>query len=536
MKKFFTIKKFFILLVFALFLCNLFGCDSNKGETIQKPHELTAYENHNEKPQSGGTLRLALIDSKNLNPILSVNQNNLYVLKLIFDGLFQKTPNDVVEPVLCDSYTISPDGLSYEFKIKKGVSFHNGSALTAEDVDASLSLLLAAEGVYKNRLSQIESHKANGMTLYVTLKRPVVNFTSMLDFPVLSKKDIGIAAMSYVPNGTGRYKVQSYKKSKELYLSLNQNYHLPFEPYISDILVYLVKDATTAVSMLENLQIDLLPSSVINLNEYTPKRNLSSVSFASGRFTFLGVNNQQPALLSSSTRKALAHALDRALLLNDCMIQYAKPADFPVPPTSFWYNNQSSETVYSTEISQDLLNEAGWRDTDGDGVLEKEVYGETVPLSFEILVNQENAVRMKIATQVQRYLQEVGVVSRVLAVPFEQYKEKIAQGDYDIFVGGVTLSDNYDLSFLLKTEANSCGISNERMDQTFNALCLMEGTAQKQQLFYELCDVFKQEMPIVSLYFEYDALVFDDRLKGAIMPAGSDIFYGIEKWFLLDDQ
>ncbi len=523
--------KIIALLLSALFLC-ISGCQPRVPEADQTPKQVTEYQNQNETPQSGGVLRLALTGTKTLQPILTEQQSNLYVLKLIFDGLFRTGPNHALESVLCDSYSISPDGLTYTFKIKEGVSFHNGARLTAADVDATLAVLLASEGIYKGRLSCIASHSSRDMTLTVTLHRPTVNFPAFLDFPVLSKADLGTAAASYVPNGTGRYKVQSYKQSKELYLSVNENYHEPFAPYISNITVYLLKDTATAVSMLENLQVDLLPSDVINLYEYTPKRNLSSAEFSGGRFTFLGMNNQRPALLSALTRAALAVCINRQALLSDCTIPYAMPADLPLPSASVWNNPQLPELTFDPEHARQLLVDDGWQDTDGDGVLEKDVYGEQTKLSLNILINEDNQTRLKIAAQLKQYFADAGISAAVTAVPFAEYEARIARREYDLFVGGVSLSENFDLSFLLKTDENPCGISSERIDQVLNALVLTEGAAQKQALFYELCDVLKTEVPLTGLYFEYDLLVFDGRLKGNITPSVSDIFYGIENWFL----
>lgn len=531
MKKMTNFKKIFAVSLSILFLF-LSGCGGGQSAVQQETHELVEYENQNESPQNGGVLRLALISAKTLDPILASCENNLYVLKLIYDGLFQNTPNNLPEPVLCEDYTISPDGLSYEFIIKSGVSFHDGTPLTAADVDATISHIQSAGGLYENRLINVVSHHAQGMKLYLTLNQPVINFAALLDFPILARKDLGTAAADFVPNGTGRYKVQSYKRSKELYLSVNQNYHKSFSPHISEIQIQLVKNSETAVSMLENLQIDLLPSGVINLYEYTPKRKLSLAEYPSGRFTYLGINNQKPALLSPLTRTAMAVSINKTSLLESCTVKYAETADLPLPSASFWNDISLPETEYNHEYAAALLSEDGWQDTDGDGILEQEIYGETEKLLLTILVNKENQTRLKLAEELQRYFREVGIASQVAAVSYNEYVARIEKGNFDVFIAGTDLSENFDLSFMLRTDRNVCGVSVEELDQTFNALALLEGSSQKQALFYEICEVLKNETPCIGLYFEHNVLIFDERLKGNITPSESDIFYGIEHWFL----
>ncbi len=527
-------KRCLVLGLAVLFLCLAPGCSSGSVQEAANTKQVTDYVKSDAAPRQGGVLRLALSGSKTLNPILAENQNNLSVFKLIYDGLFSLRNNGALEHVLCENYSISPDGLTYDFQIKDGVSFHNGARLTAADVSATLSLLLATENLYQSKLSVISGHGAQGQRLTVTLQKPVINFPALLDFPVLSQGDIGAGydPLTYVPNGTGRYKVQSYKKSKELYLSVNENYHKTFAPYIAEIKVMLLKNDSVAISALENLQIDLLSSDTLNLSEYTPKRNVSSVEYDSGKFTFVGLNNQKPALLSGKTRFALSAALDKNAILSSCNISYAEAAEVPLPNGSFWNNSLPAESALEPTAVLSMLAEDAWEDTDGNNILDKEVHGERVDLSLEILVNSENSTRMRVAEQVKTMWLTAGIRAFVTAVPFAEYQKKIQEKSYDVFIGSVDFTENYDFSFLLRTDENLCGVAIEHIDQTLNALALMDDEGRKQTLYHELCSVLRSEMPMIGLYFEHDVLIFDGRIQGDITPSASDIFMDIEKWFL----
>ena len=527
------VKRFLAICMAVLIASFASGCALKANENDADDKQVTNYEMSDQTPQSGGMLRLAMCGVTSLNPLLMQDENNISVMKLLYDGLFTRTAQDAVENVLCESYVVSPNGQNYEFYLKDGVTFHNGAKLMAADVEASLAFLMESSVFYQNRFAAIDTYHAEGKKLVVTLHEPVINLAALFDFPVVSKRDLedNYNALTYTPNGTGRYKMQSYKQSKELYLTVNENYHLPFSPNIQNVQVYLLKNVETAVTMLENMQIDLLPSGVIRLHEYTPKRNLSFMEFSSGKYTFIGVNNQRPALLSPITRSALSAALNKEAILSSCQISYAKAADLPIPVGSYWNNGQLEQVLDKQQVVTRLA-EDGWRDADSNGIFEKDVYGELTELCPEILVNGDNPTRVKIAEAVKQAWNAVGVPATVTSVSYEEYMERIQDKNYDVFIGSVQISENYDLSFLFKTDANLCGVSIEEIDRLLVLLARQDAETQKQQLYHELCDVLRQNMPVIGLCFEQDVLVFDEKLQGNIMPSGADLFYGIENWFL----
>ena len=144
----------------------------------------------------------------------------------------------------------------------------------------------------------------------------------------------------------------------------------------------------------------------------------------------------------------------------------------------------------------------------------------------------DNPIRVKIAEQIKNAWNAVGVPAYVAAVSFEEYQSKIASGEYDVYIGEISLLENYDLSFLLKTNENSLGVSAEAYDRLLSNLTVSGRENHKQSQFRELCNTLREEMPLLGLYFENDVVVFDPRVKGEIEPTGSDMFYSIEKWFI----
>ena len=177
-----------LCLFLALLLTASFSACSNEEQDSPTPAQVKKYEYQQETPVSGGTLKLCMYEVDTLNPLVTKNFHNIKTLKLIYDSLFDVNSDFSYTPNLCESYTVSDDGLRYSLHIKSGVSFHSGARLTASDVDFSFKLLSQAESVYKTQLANVKSTGASGMTFQVTLNNPMANLPALLDFPVLSER------------------------------------------------------------------------------------------------------------------------------------------------------------------------------------------------------------------------------------------------------------------------------------------------------------------------------------------------------------
>ena len=149
-------KCLFLWMVACLFLMLITACAPEEAPAPQ-PAQMKQYENQNETPTDGGTLKLCLYETDSLNPLITQNTENIQTLKLIYDSLFTVSQDLQYSPNLCESYTVSADGLTYQFQMKSGVYFHDGTPFTAKDVDFSLRLLLKAESPLASKLSDIRS-------------------------------------------------------------------------------------------------------------------------------------------------------------------------------------------------------------------------------------------------------------------------------------------------------------------------------------------------------------------------------------------
>ena len=531
-------KRFFIVLLCLLCVFIFSSCAQNK--RVEPTAQITKYEDRHETPAKGGTLNLCLFETDTLNPLITKNSENIRTLKLIYDSLFSVYQDFSYASNLCESYTMSEDGLEYAFNIKEGITFHDGSPLTANDANFSLSLIFESGSPYASILSDIESFTANRQTLFIKLKRPVANFPALLDFPIVSERMASSVSaaienkMEYVPNGTGLYKVQSHLKNKEMLLGVNESHHMSKKPYIDNIFLYILNDRSAAISMLENSKTDMLSSVVANPDEYTPKREFSSVEFPTNTLTFIGFNNTRPALSSFRTRKAVSSAIDRSYLTGNLLNGRAIGTDIPIHPHSWLYHRDNTALEYSVENARALLKEDGWYDSDNDGTLERTNGENTEYLYVGILVNSENTQRVKLANELRKYLDAAGIRTYLEQVPYSEYISRLNARQYDMAICEVDISANSDLKFLFETDYNIFNVSNGVLDNLMHRADKCENVASVQEIYRDICTTLRQDMPICGLYFKNGSIIFDNVLRGNIIPDNSNLFANIQEWFIAD--
>ena len=524
-----------VLLLFTI--CAALAACTPKDDSAQPSESVSEKAGEVEetgRPVSGGTLRLCLYDVDTLNPILTKNENNRNVLSVMYDGLFKPEEDMSVTPALCESASVSDDGLTYSLSLRRDVSFHGGESFSAADVLYTFNLISLSGGAYASALSEVASYSVSGAGFKIVLKRPVVNFTSLLTFPILKASGAPASAIagaaSYSPNGTGKYRMEKYYLNKALSLAAVDGHFSGKKPYIPAIEITIAYDRQTAIKMFENSLCDVLTPNIAAPGDYTPKANLKEHSLPTLNYEFLGVNNQRIALLDSVMRKALSAMLDRDYIIDSFVTGRADKAVIPVNPTSsLYYDAIGAENMYMPVNAAETVTNLGWTDTDGDEIPDKVILGEKTDLYLDILVNSDNAQRVKTAEYIKGCLEKYGIRATVTALSFERYSARIEGGDYDLFLGGTRLAKNQDISDFVLFAGNRFGAYDEELSR-LAAACAKKTECSDE--FHSISSALADTMPIIGLYFRRDTLLVNSRVKGHLAPVEDAIFTSISDWYI----
>ena len=423
-----------------LFLCACTGKDKTNNDSTQAAVPTEAWV------ETNNTLDLCIYHIDTFNPLKTSVKHNAEVLSILYDSLFTANTDFSASPNLAEQYQISPDGTSITIKVRQGVFFSNNLPLTAADVAASVQSIVSSNGYYKQRLRALKGAKAYGNSIVITLNHPINNPAILLDFPILpnggnqNQKDITGQALF---SGSGFYLLEEYYLNREIHLRANHNHFSGVIPSIENIIIHIVKDQNTAQRMLESSRIDMLTAYAANLQENTPRKTLIYNMYPDCRFLFLGVNTKDTKKLTPMVYQAISAAIDRKSILSAADIDGIHTA-WPFHPGA----HALRENLYSTteKNAHGLLMTDGWTDTDSDGVLDQTISHKKYTLSFSLLVNNDNANHVLIATSIKDCLAEAGIKITIEALPFTNYQHRIKTGSSDFYLAETDLLPNFDTS------------------------------------------------------------------------------------------
>lgn len=451
--------------------------------------------------------------------------------RLVYEGLFALDGNFEPVSVLCESFE-TEDNRLYLFTLRAGVTFHDGSLLTAADAVASLEAARKFTSPYASRLAGIASARAlDDLTLEVKTSAPNPRLPALLTLPVLPA-DSG--ALPVAP-GTGPYVPQIDDEHPHLsaYAGWWQQKTLPVNRIelvsagTPDRLIYAFE--TRAASLIE--QDPKGTSAVYFGGDY------ETWEFDTTVLQFLGFNTKKPPMDNPAVRRALAAAVDRAALCRELYEnRWAVSAGLPVPPRSPLYDETlAGQYGYDLVRLSELFVELGLEDKDEDGVLEYPLSRyRRQPMVFTLLVNSENTIRVEAARMIARALEGVGVSVAVEEKPFSAYKAALEKGEFDLYYAETTLSADFDPTVFFAGGTLGYGqYKNAETSALWNAAASAPyGTGAAAVARRAFWKRWLEETPVVPVLFTRQALLTQRGLVSDPRPLWGNLFYHFTEWDL----
>lgn len=407
-------------------------------------------------------------DPKTLNPALAMETSSTAVISDIFTGLTKLDLKTMrVKPDLAESWEVSQEGTVWIFKLKKGIRWSDGKPFTADDVVFTFNEIYLNDNIptpMRDILTiegkKIKVEKLDNYTVKFILPKPFAPFLNSLGAEILPKHKLekfikeGNFSTSWNVNtdprdlvGTGPYKIEEYIKGQRVIYRKNPYYYEKDEkgrrlPYIEEKVGVIIPDPETALLKFVNGEIDYISvraQDIIFLAHQKKKDFIIYDLGATPSITFLVFNQNPNAKIPKYKLKwfrnkifriAISHAIDRESIVRLVYNGLAKPLYTPITPANIPYYDEKyyPKFEFNLQKSKYLLESIGFKDRDGDGILEDP---EGHKLEFTLITNAGNKEREMMGAIIKEDLKKIGIKVHFQPIDFNTLVSKLTAPPYE---------------------------------------------------------------------------------------------------------
>ena len=485
---------------------------------------------------AGKTLTIALeSDPTNIDPRLGTDVNSARVAQLVTNALLRKDPVSNLIPDLAEKWE-TPDEKTYIFHLRKGVKFHDGAELTADDVKFTFDSIMdpalkSPKALAYEKVERIDV--LDPYTIKFTLKEVFSPFLIEMTQPILPRKVTEALEGKQFTNtliGTGPFKLVEWTHDQQLVFEANPAY---FEgaPKLERVVLRIIPEDSVRFLELKQGGVDLVQNAIlpdmVPIAEQT--RGLKVARGESVVIYYLGFNFKDPILKHPNVRQAIAYAIDRKTIVEHLLKGQASLATGLLSPANWAYEPNVAAYEYDVEKAKKLLDEAGYPDPDGDGPQSR----------FKITYKTSTtALRIHLGEVLQDQFKQVGIeISEIQMYEWAKFSDDIKSGNFQLFTlrwVGITEPDIFYSIFHSKMlppdGRNRGGYANPDIDRLTEAgrkECSLDG---RKKIYSEIQKILAEDLPYVYLWYPQNIVVMNERVQGFVVYPDGDFVSVKDVW------
>jgi len=500
-------------------------------------------------------------DATSLNPVVATDGISYTVEWPIFDSLLELDASLNVKPLLAESWETSRDGLTYTFKLKKGVTWHDGKPFTARDVAFTFYSVLDPKVTTPHRayfdalagfpeLTAKENPKkpeelavrpievVDDHTVRFRLRYPSGSFLAVLVNPragivpehLLKGQDLNTAEFNRKPVGTGPFRFVEWRRAERIVMEANDKYH-GGRPALNRVIFRIIPDAVVLLQELRSGGVDLLENPPLTeVARLKQTAGLKVLTADNTSYTYLGWRQDVAPFTDLRVRRALNHAVDVPSMIKEVLQGYAAPASGQFPPSSWAYDASVKPYAYDPAKAKALLAEAGFK-PGADGILVKD----GKPFTFTIRHDVANQTVKDTAVIVQEYLKRVGVDARLEPLDWPTFVKKLFASEFEgIVVNWTNHHDPDPFAYTIWHSSqwkgrNFAHYKNARVDELLEQARRTAVVAERKKLYGDFSKVLMEDAPYVFLYFPQQVYVTRQGYEGFVaLPTFGGIYQSLK--------
>jgi peptide/nickel transport system substrate-binding protein len=473
-----AMRRLAALVAVATLLSALAGCST--GERVDLGGE-----------SSGHLIAAIAGEPDQLDPHKTTAYFSFEVLENVFDTLVEPDANLEMRPALAESWTVSPDQLTWTFRLRPGVTFHDGSPFTADDVVYSYRRIIDEKLTNVDKFSAVTDVSApDPATVVIRVKHPTPNLLTNIGgfkgMAIVSRKNVESGQIATHPIGTGAFAFSGQKSGDSIALTANPSYW-DGPPTISGVTFRFISEASTALSALQAGEIDwtdsIPPQRVAQLRE---DDSINLEVTASNDYWYLALNEARRPWNDVRVRQAVAYGIDRDAIVAATSYGTAEANQLAIPKGNPWYT-EYHRYDYDVDRAKTLLNEAGVSGGPLDMLVTSE-YPETVTAAQIIADN----------------LAPLGITVNIRTVDFATWLDEQNTGNFDMlmmgWLGNIDPDDFYYAQHHTNGTSNAQKFSNPEVDRLLDAGRVETNREARGGLYDNAATIIADQVSYIYLY------------------------------------
>jgi peptide/nickel transport system substrate-binding protein len=440
---------------------------------------------------SGNLIAAIAGEPDQLDPQKTSAYFSFEVLENVYDTLVEPDDSLEMRPALAESWEVSADQLKWTFHLRPGVTFHDGSPFSADDVVYSYRRIIDEKLTNAYRFSSVTAVDAvDPATVRITVKQPtpnlLVNIGGFKGMAIVQRKNVESGAIATHPIGTGPFVFKSAKSGDSITLVANKNYWAG-APAISGVTFRFIPEASTALSALQAAEIDWTDSvPPQRVDELKGDGSITLGVTPSNDYWYLALNEARPPWNDERVRQAIAYGIDRGAIVQATSYGTATANQLAIPAGNSWYTDYHRYS-YDIDKAKNLLGQAGVKDLTLDMMATTE-YPETVTAAQIIADN----------------LAPLGITVNIRTVDFATWLDEQSKGNFDMlmmgWLGNIDPDDFYYNQHHTGAKSNAQKFSNAQVDSLLDSGRTETNRDLRKEDYAKAATIIADQVSYIYLY------------------------------------
>jgi peptide/nickel transport system substrate-binding protein len=516
-------------------------------------------------PAHGGSLTEGVVGSPRfINPLLELSDADRDLTYLVYSGLMRANASGDLIPDLAESYTVSPDGLTYTFKIRDSARFHDGQKVTTDDIAYTVQMAqdVTLRSPKRNSWTGVETEKISESEIIFKLKQPYSPFIDNTTLGILPKHiwssattdEFSFSSYNTEPVGSGPYKISAIKRNKS---GIPVNYELTAfkqytlgEPFISNLNFNFYQNEKDLADAYLAGEIDSTNSFTSQNLNILKDKNTNAKNISLPRVFGLFFNqNQAKIFLNKEVRTALDMTVDKNRIISEVLSGYGETIDSPLPNGILSTGTTTTDNTYNKDevitTAKNILIKAGWKFNASSTVWEKKISkAETQQLSFSISTSNTTDLK-KVADILKEDWALLGVPVEIQTFdPSDLNQSVISQRKYDALLFGEIVGRSLDLfafwhSSQRNTGYNVAMYTNSKADALLEEARQISDKSERLKKYALFEKEIKNDIPAIFLYSPEFTYVLPAKILGfesGLINNRSERFEEVYRWYIEKDN